>query len=248
MNARTDVEYSYEPTGFFEAETVVVCSLGTLRMTPGKAVMTLIQPRTIDRAAAAEVTALVKDVFHARQVLVHSRFRLTHPNVVHYRPDGGRDAVMLAEPDEYKWGAFSADILIADTAGNVVRDTKADRIAEHTAFLIEMASKVSASPTLRRMLASYSAAVSDPGNELVHLYEIRDAVRAHYGGKTKALRALAISEADWQRIGRLANHEPLKEGRHRGEQTQPLRPATDDELEEVRATARRFIERFAAAV
>ena len=36
------------------------------------------------------------------------------------------------------------------------------------------------SATLNTLLKSYNAAVSDLANELVHLYEIRDAVRKHY--------------------------------------------------------------------
>ncbi len=72
-----------------------------------------------------------------------------------------------------------------------------------------LAPKVAHSPSLRSVVASYSRSISDPSNELVHLYEVRDALKKHYGGEDAARVALNITEADWKRLGVLANVEPL---------------------------------------
>jgi hypothetical protein len=94
-------------------------------------------------------------------------------------------------------------------------------------------------------LNSYKAAVDDPANELVHLYEIRDALAGHYGGDAAARAKLGISEKEWKRLGILANDAPLKEGRHRGRHSKKLRHATAAELDEARKIARGWITAFA---
>ena len=110
-----------------------------------------------------------------------------------------------------------ADFVHRDAAGNVLRDTKAERIAEHVAMLDAVAPKLARSATLRELLRSYSRCVSDPSNELVRLYEIRDALATHYGGEQNACTALNISRPEWRRLGVLANVEPIEQGRHRGQ-------------------------------
>jgi hypothetical protein len=90
--------------------------------------------------------------------------------------------------------------------------------------------------------------VADPDNELVHLYEIRDAAAKHYGGKAPALKALGIPQAEWNELDRLANAEPLREGRHRGKHNPGLRKATKEERTQARAIARSIIRAFAALV
>lgn len=101
---------------------------------------------------------------------------------------------------------------------------------------------------LRGLFVSYSKSVDDPDNEFFRLYEVRDALVLHYGGKWPTLRALNISEADWQRFGFLTNEEQLEQSRHRGKHLQGGRPATGEELDEVRKLVRQWIIAFAQTV
>jgi hypothetical protein len=110
------------------------------------------------------------------------------------------------------------------------------------------APKVTQSDLLHALLASYSRSVLDPSNELVHLYEIRDALSKHFGNYQNACAALNISQAEWQRLGRLANIEPIKQGRHRGQYVAGRRDATRDELDKVRSLVRKWIFTFARTV
>ena len=99
--------------------------------------------------------------------------------------------------------------------------------------------------TLDAMLRSYAAAVRDPNNELVHLYEIRDALSKKFDGEQPARAALvAITSAQWSRLGLLGNELPLRQGRHRGKATTPLRDATKGELTQARGIARAMIEAY----
>jgi hypothetical protein len=132
------------------------------------------------------------------------------------------------------------DILTRDAASNVLRDTRAERIAGHNAMLDSIAPKLARSLLLRAMLDSYSHSIDDPANELVHLYEVRDALVAHFGDEQSARAALDISRAQWERLGVLANVEPLEQSRHRGKH-RGLRDATAAELEEARSIVRKWI-------
>ena len=94
------------------------------------------------------------------------------------------------------------------------------------------------------MLKSYGDAVNDPGNELVHLYQIRDSIAKQFGGESRARNVLGISQRQWSRLGKLANDEPLKQGRHRGKNPGALRDATEEELREARSIARELVEAY----
>jgi pimeloyl-ACP methyl ester carboxylesterase len=88
---------------------------------------------------------------------------------------------------------------------------------------------------------SFNALGKDPDNELVHLYEIRDALTERLpDARTK----LGITRSEWSRFGQLANDEPLRQGRHRGTNVGNLRDATEGELQEARRIARKMIEAY----
>ena len=96
-------------------------------------------------------------------------------------------------------------------------------------------------PTTASLLNSYKAAVNDPNNELVHLYEIRDTLSRKFGGKNAACQQINISATQFSRLGLLADKEPLRQGRHRGKNPGALRDATEAELTEARNIARQFV-------
>ena len=99
-------------------------------------------------------------------------------------------------------------------------------------------------PTGRRMLDSFDASIRYPGNELVYLYEIWDALQTNFRGDNKARRTLGISKSDRSRLTNLANIEPLNQGRHRGRHAGNLRDATASELDETRKIAVEMIEKY----
>jgi hypothetical protein len=125
------------------------------------------------------------------------------------------------------------------------QDTRVERLAHDSMFVRCLASKAAASPTVRRALESYSQSMADPDNELVHLYEIRDTAGKHFGTGTAARNALGISKTAWSALGRLANDDSLRQGRHRGTQIGGLRDATHEELQQARTIARGILEALA---
>ena len=141
------------------------------------------------------------------------------------------------------------DFTIRDSAtGAVLRDSKAERLAAVTSELNELSKKAQHSQELRSMLASWSAGIDDSENELTHQYEIRDILAKHFGSDMASRRALGISSSEWSTFGRLANDEPLLEGRHRGKHHAKLRHATEDQLRIVRRLASEWVRKFAATL
>ena len=97
---------------------------------------------------------------------------------------------------------------------------------------------------LRSLVDSYQAAVHDRRNELIHLYEIRDALETRFGGQARARRDLRIDAADWKKLGELCNYPSIQQGRHRGLSNLPHRAATIEELMLCRNIALRMIESY----
>jgi len=94
------------------------------------------------------------------------------------------------------------------------------------------------------LLQSNDKAANDPENELVYLYEIRDALSTNFGDDRKARTVLSITKSQWSRFGNLCNNEPLRQGRHRGEALGMLRDATAAELKEARDIAGAMIKAY----
>lgn len=135
------------------------------------------------------------------QLLTYSPYELSGSRMTRLHPGGRKDYFMEAEP-------ANLTVTISDTAefqlirnGNVVADLKRDRI-EEKARVAELVSCSSGDTMLRSLLQSYQAAINDPNNELVHLYEISDALAKRFGGKQKAAqaaaqKALGITRTQW---------------------------------------------------
>jgi len=141
-------------------------------------------------------------------------------------------------------GVLTVDLKVTDADGNVVSDTKAERISRKNE-LSDLVERHEPRDTLVSVLLdSYTAAVHDPANELVHLYEIRDALTKRFGGSRAAQAALGVRHLRWLRLGHIANNEPIKQGRHRGTNPGTLRDASEQELQESRDIASELIERY----
>jgi hypothetical protein len=134
-------------------------------------------------------------------------------------------------------------VITGDAAGNVVTDSKRNRVKEQEHFAI-LALKCTKDAVAHSLLESYNAAIKDPENALVHLYEIKDALTHKFGGEAKARSVLNIVQADWSRLKCLANAAPLRQGRHRGKSVGQLRDATPAELDDARTIARKLIRAY----
>jgi hypothetical protein len=178
------------------------------------------------------------------QLLTHKAYDLSRPTMTRVHPDGRRDIYVEAEPGRIVLSGVAPDIRVIDKDGNIALDSKRDRIEKKKSLAELVSTYLTADEVLTLLLQSQSASVRDPNNELVHLYEIREALSTKFGGESRARSALGINYSEWSRLGQLCNNEPLRQGRHRGKSGRALRDATESELTEARSIALTMIEAY----
>jgi hypothetical protein len=75
--------------------------------------------------------------------------------------------------------------------------------------LDSVAPKLVRSATLRSMFESYSRSVTDPNDELVHLYDVRDALSGSYGNDQSARDAWGSAKRSGSGLAFLRMLNPL---------------------------------------
>jgi hypothetical protein len=239
------LEWIFSPPNYFEDPIQVTRDKYVMTIANGK-VEAGIDASVFDRDPflRQSLDAALNDRFLGVQLLTHQPYQLSESTITRLHPDGRKDRFIELEAEQLKLSGEILDRQVMDKDGNVLMDTRRERI-ERKETLAELVEKYRAKDAVvASLLRSYHAAVEDPDNELVHLYEIRDALSKRFGGDAEARSALGISSKSWATLGRLANDEPLRQGRHRGKAEGPLRDATENELTEARATARSMVEAY----
>ena len=245
MSAAVVLEWKFSPRDYFEEVIEISRQDYTMTIADGQ-----VEAR-IDAAvykANPAIRETLHDALNARflgvQLLTHRAFELSRSTMARVHPDGRRDIFLEAEPGHILISGGTVDFQVTDKDGNLIADSKWDRIEKKKSLAELVAAHRARDELLAFLLRSYDAAVRDPNNELVHLYEIREAIAVGFGGEREARAALGINASQWSRLGRLCNDEPLRQGRHRGKAGGTLRDATDAELSEARGIARAMIEAY----
>ena len=177
------------------------------------------------------------------QVITHKPYELSKASIESLNPDGG--VILYAEANIGGTSFMSSTgfTLVAGD-GNIIVDKRKERIEKIYNFADLVEKYKGTDAVVDSIVLSYHNAVEDPDNELVHLYEIRDALQTKFGGKESTKDCLNISNSNWQRFGELTCVEPLNQGRHRGQHPGNLRDATQEELKEARKIAQEMIESY----
>jgi hypothetical protein len=246
------LQWTFEPADFFEEKMTLQAQGYEFTVDLGHAECRI----SVTRASTdcwlqqrTEAHQLLDACFLSGQVLSHRGYKLSDLNATRIDEKGTEHKYAFPQTGHYRYASQRpADTVTTDAAtGAVIRDTKRERIDTRNA-LAQQAATHAADAVLNSMLRSYAAAVNDPQNELIHLYEVREALSAHFGGEKSAKQVLDISNTKWSALGKLSNDEPLIQGRHRGKHPGSLRAATAKELEEARAIVRELIEAYVRAI
>ena len=224
------IQWSFTPANYFEKPLHIHNDLYEMTIDDGKAIAEIAEHAGDPRLSLKEqVHNKLKARFAGAQLISHRAFQLSEPSLTYINPSG---TTVYPETLELTMTmSCEMDFVHKDKDGNILADSKSERI-NNKQLIAELAEKYCETNLIvKGLLASYTAAVNDPSNELVHLYEVRDSLSKEFGGKTPAIAALSIPNKEWQELGRLANDAPLKQGRHRGNKISQLRDATKAELE-----------------
>jgi hypothetical protein len=245
MSADVVLQWNFSPAKYFEETTDTVCEGHVMKIAEGK----------VEAKINAEIFAASPSLgdklhnglnkqFLIQQLFTHKPYTLSLPVKIIVHHDGRKDYFLELEPGTIRVTGGSIEFRVMDKNGRIITDSRGERIETIKRFR-EQFIPHTVDELLPVLLQSYDAAVKDPNDELVHLYEIRDALATKFGGESNAKAALAITPTTWSRLGQLCNHEPLNRGRHRGKKAgEVLRDARADELAEARGIARAMIEAY----
>lgn len=249
MSATVVLEWDFSPSDYFEEAIEISRNDYTMAIANGH-VQARIDATVYEANPGLRQTMhdALNDRFLGVQLLTHRAFKLSRSRMTQLHPDGRRDIFLEAEPGHIHLSGRMVDFQVLDKDGNVIADSKRDRIEKKKTLADLVATHRASDETLASLLRSYDAAVRDPNNELVHLYEIREAIAVRFGGEREARATLGINASQWSRLGQLCNDEPLRQGRHRGKAGGTLRDATNAELSEARGIARVMIEVYLASL
>lgn len=238
------LEWQFSPPDFFEEEIVIVGAM--YRLTVGNGVARCeVASDSLD--ANPEIRNVIHenllDRFFGAQLVSHKPFNLSESSLTRVNADSSKTHFVEVADTAFAISG-AADVQVKDANGKIISDTRQERIDAKKRLADEISTFRRKDAALTAMIDSYNQSVRDPNNELVHLYEVRDAVVQRFGNESNALRAVEMSKKRWSRLGALSNNEPLRQGRHRGKDLGALRDATEAELAEARQIARDLIEAY----
>ncbi len=239
------LEWRYTPSSYLEEPISILFDGGTLKIQKGSALAT-IDPQTYqaDETMRERLTGKIESRLRAVQIMTHKKFELSKASRTDIRGDGKKHHYLEVDSLVQVSTMGSVDVVVKDKDGNIVSDTKRERLDRQEWYAALIEKFRSSDAILGQMLQSYQASVSDPDNELVYLYEVRDSLATKFGSKKSAITQLNISSKQWDVIGELANHTPLKQGRHRGKSVGELRNAEVSELEHARKAVVLLVEKY----
>lgn len=241
IDNKIEIEWSYSPANYFEEQINLERENYSIEISDGH-ITAKMRADVFDSQPGLRdsLSQELKDYFLGAQPFRRQSFDIRGGAIIRIWPDGRRDTTLVIQSAVHMQTAGHIDLVYTDQKG-VVHDTRRDRI-KATKSVAELSARHAGSNlTARKLLDSFDAAVRDPKNELIHLYEVWDALQKEFRGKEKAQSTLGISVHERSRFGRLANIEPLNQGRHRGQHAGSLRDATSEELDEAREIARHML-------
>lgn len=242
------LQWAFTPADFFGDPLTIRHGECTHAITSGRVEARV--PGNLDDPETAALVQQLKEAlpgrFLAAQLVAQRPYELSEAGVTELRSDGTQTIHIEPRTGAVVIKGYAPHVVITDAEGTVKYDSKAES-TERMKSLVELLGKhFTADAVLASMMRSFGAAMRDPGNELVHLYEILEAVKGRGLISRDEEQSLGVSARALRRFGPLCNDEPVRQGRHRGAYAgSELRDATESELQEARGTASALIEGYA---
>ena len=244
MSLKVIFEWSFSPPDYFEEQIDISRDIYSMIIADGKVLAEINSEHlNANPSIRSELHNALTSRFLAAQLLTHRSYELSSSSMTHIHPDGHKEYFLNCHDSIHATDSYNVDLQVMDKDGNIISDSKKDLIEKKNAFA-DLITKHSIDNLLSSLIKSYDAAVHDPNNELVHLYEIREALSQRFCGESAARAVLNVPASQWSRLGQLSNNESLRQGRHRGKAAGMLRDASESELTEARGIARAMIEGY----
>ncbi len=244
MKAKLLLKWEYRPENYFNVRIQILDTNYDIIIENGIVEANVYHPECDNAQNIYEkLHSKIKAIFLGQQLVNTKPYTLSKPVLHKEYADGTQDITVFPACCTIKITAFNVDVVIKDKNGTITNDSCKGRIL-HEKEIANLIYKHCSDTTLISILSSYNSAIRNPENELIYLYEIKDALQKHFNGHKNACNALGIRQSTWKELSKLANHEPIKQGRHRGQHIGNLRNATESELLKARTIAQNFIEAY----
>jgi len=249
MVPRIVIRWRYRPATLLAGWLTIAFREGQIALDRGHAELSLFDRSSIPHEGwVLDATDLLSRVLTSLSVKARSQFSLKHASVVTIDPTGNETDIRFPERSPLSSSADRLGQIVTETDARVTYSRGASFDAVLGSFAEDVIRIGGQDGAVGPMVKAIYESIADPKNAFVHLYEVLEILTASLGKREQVAEDLAVDEDDISELGRLANSEPLQEGRHRGQNFSGLRPATNDELEFGRNTALRllceYLERF----
>lgn len=206
-DSRTELRFNFSPADFFEPGRRMTLSSGELTLTDGTATILLPAPlnpvpSNVIEDARSELAALL-DLQSLTTRRLHT---LGAGATIQQHNFAGTSHVMIAGTGhlQLSGSAVSATVQVRSLDGQIISDSGELKRQADEKFMVDVLPKALHSSVLRKLLESFKASIEDPEDELVHLYEIIDALKAHFGTETAAKNAFPNATTNINLIGKLS--------------------------------------------
>ena len=237
-----EIQWVYTPADFFDEKVERNCKGYSVEIEGGRATARMsaafYRPGGDFQHALAEE---LRSYFRLWQLDRRRVFEIRGPSVRRMHPDGRTDITIVVDGVVCVSEVGNLNLVSTDANG-VVHDARREQF-EAMKRLVELRLRHASDPTAHRMLESHAGSIATPGEELVYLYEIWDALMEKFQGRENARSVLNISPEKLTTFYDLTCNLPLRQGRHRG-RFDALRDATTEELEQARKIAREMVEQY----
>lgn len=239
------LKWVYSPTNFFETRMVDVISGFDHVIDKGKiAISMALDEYNNSPDIQKTLNNRLTSIFLGAILTSQKPFELTYIGRETAFQDGKREYILEAASGIYTMTLGTINGVVIGPNGEIKGDTKAESVKKQRLFADLSVKYRDTDSIVDSILASFEKSLIYPEAALVHLYEIRDALARKFSGGDTAKRELGISNKPWNRLGYLADVEPLNQGRHSGKHIGQLRDASEGEIEEARNIAIMMVEAY----
>jgi hypothetical protein len=165
MSAVVEVqlEWKYMPASYIEEPIQIIDENFKLSIAGGIALARVAPSFYAENPEIKEyLSGLIESRLHAVQIMSYGDFTLNKPSRSDLRKDGSKNIFMEVESAVMMMSTGSVDLVIRDKDGNIVSDSKRDRLDKQKWFAAKVDKYRGVDNTLDQMLKSYQMAERIP--------------------------------------------------------------------------------------
>jgi hypothetical protein len=244
------LEWPFNSQGYFQSSMETVIDGRKIIVDNEKIILELKEDDTDDKGLCTKecldkLDIQINTCIKLLQLDANKKFELNKYSLYTSFGPNNLNVTVFPDPVYIKLKIGEVDLIITDSLGNEVSDTKKARSTQTLQLIKLYSDRGINDEVLEFMLERYNCSLSDQNIALVALYDIRDALTNKFKKEDIVKKELNISKKVWQRMGEIANELPLHQSRHSGKKLdKSLRNIEEIELNEIRAIAKIMINKY----